>query len=264
MSLPQRRRAIAAPPNRGLAAPTNSGVAAQRNSGLAAWLRDGLACLPLDWLVARPCPLCRRLPPAGSPGRGLCWTCSTRLALPERGLSGQWPLPWWSSAPYAGALRQTLLHLRGRPDRSAIRALLGPLIAHLRELGLNGSAGRPPLLVPIPSWKRRANPLPALIADGLARGLALRRRDLLARSRAVLGQHHLGRELRQRNQAGAFRLGPAATGRGPAPVLIVDDILTTGSTVRHAALCLEEAGWPVLGAVCLARTPARRDWLRGP
>ncbi len=144
-----------------------------------------------------------------------------------------------------------------------VRALLQPLLVSLRELDWPRRP-RAALLVPIPSWKRKPNPLPGLIADQLACGLGLRRRDLLLRSHPVLGQHHLGRALRQANQEGSFQLRPEAWQQRPAPVLLVDDILTTGATLRHAALCLEQAGWPVLGAACLARTPSRRDWLRTP
>lgn len=195
---------------------------------------------------------------------GLCGACDERLHLPEGGLSGQAPLPWWSSGAYSDALRQTLLDQKcRRADGAVVRALLQPLLTSLRQLEW---PRRPHAvrLVPIPSWKRKPNPLPGLIADQLATGLGLRRQDLLQRSHPVLGQHRLGRRLRQANQEGSFQLRPEALSRRPAPVLLVDDILTTGSTLRHAALCLEQAGWTVLGAACLARTPDRRDWLRTP
>lgn len=226
-----------------------------------------LSFSPLGWLLARPCPLCRRLPPlrdAGDGATGLCVSCSERLDLPGSGLSGQAPLPWWSSGPYAGALRQTLLDQKCRKaDVAVLRALLQPLLASLRQLDWPRGQ-RAALLVPIPSWKLKPNPLPGLIADQLAEGLRLRRRDLLRRSHPVLGQHRLGQRLRQANQLDSFSLRPEALQRRAVPVLLVDDILTTGATLRHAALCLKQAGWPVLGAACLARTPSRRDWLRMP
>lgn len=224
----------------------------------------------LDWLLARPCPLCRRLPPlalspADGSGTGLCEACQDRLELPSAGMSGRAPLPWWSSGAYSGALRQAVLDQKcRRPDAAVLRALLQPLLTALEELALPRRGPRAVLLLPIPGWKRHANPLPALIADHLASRLGLRRRDLLSRSHPVLGQHRLGGRLRQANQEGSFQLRPEARSRRPAPVLLVDDILTTGATLHHAALCLEQAGWPVLGAACLARTPSRRDWLRTP
>lgn len=197
-------------------------------------------------------------------GAGLCATCHQRLALPSGGLSGPLPLPWWSSGPYAGALRQTLLRQKcGRADPAVLQALLQPLLVSLQALAWPRGR-RAALLVPIPSWKRHPNPLPGLIADQLAEGLKLRRCDLLERSHPVLSQHRLGRQLRQANQEGSFQVRRETWQGRPAPVLLVDDILTTGSTLRHAALCLEQAGWPVLGAACLARTPDRRDWLRTP
>jgi predicted amidophosphoribosyltransferase len=222
-------------------------------------LQRGLAALPLDWLLARPCPLCRCLPPPGAATDGPCPSCWRELDLPAEGLSGNWPLPWWSSASYGGALRRRLLSQRRRPDPAVVMALLQPLERALAplDLALAGSSGARAVLVPIPSWKRQANPLPGLIAEGLVRRLGLRRLDLLERSRVVLGQHRLGRRLRLANQRDSFRCRPAAAGQRQRPVLIVDDILTTGATAHSAALCLEAAGWPVLGLVCLARTPAR-------
>jgi len=109
---------------------------------------------------------------------------------------------------------------------------------------------RPPLLVPIPSWKSRANPLPALISQQLSQRLGWGHGSLLQRSRPVLGQHHLGRQLRWANQAGAFACEPLARShRGPRqPVLIVDDILTTGATLCGAADVLREEGWLVPAA----------------
>lgn len=219
-------------------------------------LQRGLAALPLDWLLARPCPLCRCLLPPGAPSHAACPSCWRELDLPAEGLSGNWPLPWWSSASYGGALRRRLLSQRRRPDPAALLALLQPLERALAPLELAGvSPG--PVLVPIPSWKRPANPLPGLIAEALVRRLGVRRLDLLERSRVVLGQHRLGRQLRLANQRDSFRCRPLAPGQRQRPVLIVDDILTTGATAYSAALCLEAAGWPVLGLVCLARTPAR-------
>ena len=223
---------------------------------------------PLAWLFVRPCPLCRRLPAAletDQSGAGLCASCRERLALPATALTGRWPLPWWSSGPYSGMLRQTLLAQKcRRADAAVVSALLQPLLTALRPLQLPRQGPQAVLLLPIPSWKRRPNPLPGLIADQLARRLGLRRRDLLGRSHPVLGQHHLGRQLRQANQEGSFQLRPEARARRPAPVLLIDDILTTGSTLHHAALCLEKNGWPVLGAACLARTPSRRTGPRTP
>jgi len=149
-----------------------------------------------------------------------------------------------------------LLELKHRPRPELISALLRPLQPSLEAVAAPRT-GPAPLLVPIPSWKRRGNPLPPQICNGLARQLGLRPIALLERSHPVLGQHHLDRRLRLANQEGAFRCQPAGERRRRRPVLIVDDILTTGATALNGALCLKAAGWPVLGIICLARTPPR-------
>jgi len=200
--------------------------------------------------MATPCPICHRVPPRGQAAGGLCEPCRQKLVLPEAGLQGSDPMPWWAAGLYAGSLRGLLLDLRRAPRAVAVAALIRGVAADLT----GGSGGL--LLVPIPSWKRHANPLPILLCRELARQRGLRGADLLERSRPVLGQHHLRRELRYSNQQGAFRCS-----RRPLPeearrrVLIVDDILTTGATACSAAGTLTAAGWPVAGLLCLARTP---------
>jgi len=214
------------------------------------------AWLPLEWVATPPQP-----PAAPAQANSL----AARLSLPATGLGGSHPIAWWAAAGYAGGLRRELLHLRQLAPGADWEAGLGTLLnAALPSLVTRLSSDlatltRPPLLVPIPSWKSRANPLPALITQQLSQRLGWGSQALLKRSRPVLGQHHLGRQLRWANQAGAFACQPPArVHRGPRqPVLIVDDILTTGATLCAAAEVLGHQGWRVIGACCLARTPAK-------
>lgn len=215
------------------------------------------AWLPLNWVATPPPNRADSL--AGRP------SLATRLSLPATGLGGSHPLAWWAAASYAGSLRRELLRLRQLAPGADWEAWLGTLLeAALPGLVTRlsndlGALVRPPLLVPIPSWKSRANPLPALITHQLSQRLGWGHGALLQRSRPVLGQHHLGRQLRWANQAGAFACQPSARARrGPRqPVLIVDDILTTGATLCEAAEVLRAQGWRVVGACCLARTPTK-------
>ena len=214
------------------------------------------AWLPLEWIAT---------PPPANASAAQARSLAARLALPAQGLGGSHPLDWWAAAEYAGGLRRELLRLRQLAPSADWEAGLGMLLdAALPGLVTRLSAdcaalAKPPLLVPIPSWKSRANPLPTLITQQLSRRLKWGHRALLKRSRPVLGQHHLGRQLRWANQAGAFSCQPPTRGqRGPRqPVLIVDDILTTGATLCGAADVLGQQGWRVIGACCLARTPAK-------
>ncbi|MFM7269049.1 MAG: ComF family protein [Cyanobium sp.] len=211
--------------------------------------------LPLHWFLLTPCGICSRpLASSGATADPLCSDCRQRFALPPGGLHGDEPIAWWGAGFYGGPFRELLLSLRHRPRAAVVEALISSLAAQLLE-SISGRGT--PLLVPIPSWKRQANPLPGLICQSLSRRTRLRRTDLLERSRPVLGQHHLRRELRLSNQIEAFRCPSTATASGASarPLLIVDDILTSGATACSAAACLRQAGWQVQGMVCLARTP---------
>jgi len=211
--------------------------------------------LPLGWIAATPCPVCRQPQEPGVSPRTACGDCRSRLALPQGGLRGNAPLLWWAAGSYAGELRRLLLGQRHRPAPATMAALVGVLAEG------QPSWRRRPLLVPVPSWKRQGNPLPTLLCRQLGQQLGYRRVDLLERSRPVLGQHHLNRSMRLANQEGAFRCRrrPRPGEATARPILIVDDILTSGATACSAAEALESMGWPVVGLVCLARTPSGRS-----
>jgi predicted amidophosphoribosyltransferase len=206
-------------------------------------IQDLLQLMPLHWLVA---------PPSLAP--------DLLAELAPEGIHGQGPVPWWAAGLYQGQLRRQLLQLRQSPRGPLVGALVQNLAA-----GLGAEPwSPPPLLVPIPSWKKRANPLPGLLVGSLAWQLGWRPAQLLKRSRPVLGQHHLGRDLRWANQAGAFHALPAPERQGNTgtPVLLIDDILTTGATAWAAAQALGAQGWRVVGMACLARTPWQGHDLR--
>jgi predicted amidophosphoribosyltransferase len=177
--------------------------------------------------------------------------------LPHQGLKGFTPLPWWAAVSYSGQGRKALLQLRRQPQATRLTPLLPGLVRRLQQLD------RPTLLLPIPSWKRRCNPLPRLLARQLQIQLHWPCRPaLLSRRHPVLGQHNLNRELRWQNQQGAFhclhRPGHEALPANCRSVLLVDDILTTGATACAAAAALEAMGWRVAGIACLGRTPQDR------
>lgn len=154
-----------------------------------------------------------------------------------------------------GSYRRILLGLRQRPNQDSISALLKVVAPP------SFPPQTAPLLVPVPSWKRRANPLPGLICRMAGRQWRWDSAELLQRSRPVLGQHHLNQTMRWENQKGAFTCPRRAKPREAShhPVLLVDDILTSGATALSAATALGHAGWRVHGLICLARTPRQRN-----
>ncbi|HAS6252855.1 TPA: ComF family protein [Vibrio vulnificus] len=71
-------------------------------------------------------------------------------------------------------------------------------------------------------------------------------------------QQGLNKQQRQRNLAGAFRLNRSALPHAiPKHVAIVDDVVTTGSTVRQLCQLLLAVGVESIDIYCLCRTPEK-------
>jgi len=78
--------------------------------------------------------------------------------------------------------------------------------------------------------------------------------DILKRPKSGPSQAGLSRHQRQRNLAGAFSVLPAKRDRLTGqPVLLIDDVMTTGATLYEAARTLRRAGAGQIRALVLAR-----------
>ena len=208
-------------------------------------------------LIQPSCPICRsciddRVPPTTTPGGVVhpCDDCIESYGLGPFNPVGDTPLPWKALGNYEGRFRKLVLKVKHQPQGRCCSALI-QLLAQQHV--------PPPdaLLVPIPSWKRkRPNPLPKLIAEGLGRPNTM----LLRRTRAGLGQHHLNRTKRMRNLQGSFQAAtlPPTSLESQRELWLIDDILTTGATALAARHALHQAGHRVGGVICLARTPTNR------
>lgn len=208
-----------------------------------------------DLLVGAACPGC------GGPGWGPCPACARALRAFDEVRWETAGVPGRAAAEYAGVWRPCLVALKERGATRLARPL-GDALAWAAA-GLLVDAAAPVALVPVPSaraavWTRGADHAWLLAAAGAARlrsaGVAASAERGLRQVRAVGDQAGLGADERARNLAGSL----AATGAGAAPVVIVDDIVTTGATLREAVRALRASGRPVLGVAVVAAT-RRRD-----
>jgi len=110
-------------------------------------------------------------------------------------------------------------------------------------------------VVPIPpSPGRRPGPhLGTALARRVARDRRLPLVHALATTRLAQEQHLLGVTDRARNVVDLFALRRRVAG----PVLLVDDLLTSGATASAAAAVLRASGATAVHFVCLARTERR-------
>lgn len=84
-----------------------------------------------------------------------------------------------------------------------------------------------------PALSRRGFDHSLLLAQEIARLLGKPCLGLLSRPTAM-DQRMLGRKERLANMEGAFQVNPAAHGRMPQRILLVDDVVTTGATLYAA------------------------------
>ena len=115
-------------------------------------------------------------------------------------------------------------------------------------------------LVPVPLHRRRFQHRHFNQAEEISRVLAghtgLPVLKALQRTRATGHQTALTRAQRMENLRGAFvitRAGHHGIGQSPAGVVLVDDVLTTGSTVNECAKILRRAGFRQVFVVTVMR-----------
>lgn len=92
-----------------------------------------------------------------------------------------------------------------------------------------------------------------LIAKELASHTTTPCRAILEKTRATVNQARLSRDERMKNLSGVF----AVTEKPPEHVLIIDDVMTTGSTVNECARVLKRGGASVVYVLTFASVPER-------
>lgn len=216
----------------------------------------------LDLVLPATCAGC------DDPARGpLCEPCRVALAAARPGRTRPVPEPpglppVYALAAYAGSVRRMLIQYKER-NRHELTPVLGGLLAGVVLTATAGSGG-PVTLVPVPATAAAARRRFGDHIDRIAHESAavLRRRGVdtaVAGLLRALPKREDSVELsaaeRSRAAGAAFavrrrRPGPGGTGR----VVLVDDIITTGSTLAASAARLAAAGVRVDRVAVLAAT----------
>ncbi|MBT1174844.1 ComF family protein [Bifidobacterium sp. LC6] len=223
-----------------------------------------------DVLFPRGCAGC------DMPDAVLCPECMSRFSYCRirdltagRGVRGAEPLPAWASAIYQGAVRHAILAWKDHDDvelDAAFASIMTALTMRTPIGEMCNNTAASVLVVPLPSsrgsMRKRGRwhtlPLAQAVADtlcqqGIDATMAPMLRNMASAGRSV---QQISAAQRASRIGGNIRLAPQyAESRDydnhPA-VILVDDIITTGSTMRQCAQVCRRAGYRVVGALALA------------
>lgn len=210
-----------------------------------------------DLLLGARCAGC------GRPALGLCRACGA--AIRPRPVVVTLGHPIADLVPVAGGtntgiLRRVLIGWKEQGMTGLSRVLDHHLAA---AVVVHARPGRPVVLVPVPTSRRSRRARGADLVDELARAAArlLRRagadvvvEQALTHVREPADQAGLGADARAANLAGALRARRTMRS-GARDIVVVDDIVTTGATLREAVRALSEAGHRPVGLAAVATTP---------
>ena len=210
-------------------------------------------CHVFDLILPLECGGC------GAPSTRWCGACAAELVVKPDEPHVITPrvdpqVPVFALGRYAGARRQAILAMKEHGRADLVAPLARALAIGVHRLLVWGILDTPLTLVPAPTRRsaarrRGGDPVTRVAAAAVAGHPDIAVVSALRMKAMVRDSVGLGTSARERNVAGRVRLRGR---RPPAEVVLVDDIVTTGATVRESVRILQSGGIRVAAVLALA------------
>lgn len=229
----------------------------------------------LDFLFPKYCVNCRKI------GDYICSNCFSFLSfdveiiclvcnkgsidgLTHPGCKSKYAIDGaFCGVAYKGIVKKLIYNFKYKPYLADLKKSLVELFYEsiIQQEIFQKTYGSPPaggaILVPIPLHSKRLRQRgynhAKLLADGLSQSLNLKLLEALQRTKETKSQFGLTLKERKENIKNAFTVRPNILISQYPNIFLVDDILTTGSTLLEAARILKKNGARRVWGLTLAR-----------
>ncbi len=211
----------------------------------------------MDWLYPRRCVFCGKIMDCGENGE-CCPVCLKNLFFLEEPL---WTMDMgaaehvYSAIYYEEPMPNGIYHFKFRNKSHLCKPFAAMILDRMKDALL---AERCEIVTAVPMHpyrrRRRGYNQAELLGRELAKGLELPYENCLRRVKLTRIQHRVERSERKLAQRGSFASRPLHGEK----VLLVDDIVTSGSTLKECARVLMESGASSVTAVTLCRASLRK------
>ena len=224
-----------------------------------------------DLLFPKYCVNCKKL------GQYLCDTCFSYLSYETVGkclVCGLASIDYYThpgckrkyeidgsfaSIVYSGVAKKLIYQFKYKPYVSDLQKFLGELLYEnlIQNEYFQKIISFSSILVPIPLHKKREKMRgynhAMLLAEGLGSKFNVTVEQLLVRVKETKSQYGLKQKEREKNMQSAFAVCSNAFLSSCPNILLVDDILTTGATLKEAARVLKRNGAKKVFGIALAQ-----------
>lgn len=206
----------------------------------------------LNWIYIERCYFCHD----DKEGKRLCSKCKSEIKiLPAQPSAVFMGCNIFSVSIYEGTMRELIKRVKYKHDKKLAKEQAEFMVNYWKKLGFFENF----VVVPVPQHKNRLKKRGGnhmdLVGQEFCSAFGYRLLDdFVVRIKDTKPQYKLSKEEREKNLKDAFSVDETKLPDKSAPILVIDDIKTTGTTLREIITTLQNKGYTKISALTTART----------